>query len=160
MKTKRKRAPSTSKVRRDLTGGKRGDGHKRRRAIRRPDPTRIRIGRPDPSLTAVAGLVMFGVFLRGLGIDHELREAFGSLKGPGAVYPMGTQLRMLLDMLVVGEHRVFGLESLAADALFVRLAGGILPSLDTVYRDLSSHGRHELRCRRGAFDRGMDRPGT
>jgi len=137
VKTKRKHAPSTSKVRRDLTGGKRGDGHKRRRAIRRPDPKRIRVGRPDPSLTAVAGLVMFGVFLRGLGIDHELREAFGSLKSRDAVYPMGTQLRMLLDMFVVGEQRVFGLESLAADALFVRLAGGIIPSLDTVYRDLS-----------------------
>jgi hypothetical protein len=73
MKTKRKRTPSTSKVRLDITGGKRGDANKRRRAIRRPDPKRIRVGRPDPSLTAVAGLVMFGVFLRGLGIDHELR---------------------------------------------------------------------------------------
>jgi hypothetical protein len=136
MMQNRKRAPCTSKVRRDLTGGKRGDGHKRRCAIRRPDPRRIRIGRPDPSLTGVAGLVMFGVFLRGLGIDQELREAFGLLKCADAVYPMGAQLRMLLDMFVVGEHRVFGLESLAADALFVRLAGGIVSSLDTVYRDL------------------------
>jgi hypothetical protein len=31
---------------------------------------------------------------------------------------------------------VFGLESLAADPLFVRLAGGVVPSIDTVYRDL------------------------
>jgi hypothetical protein len=31
---------------------------------------------------------------------------------------------------------VFGLESLAADPLFVRLAGGSVPSLDTMYRDL------------------------
>ena len=85
MMTKRKGASSTSKVRRDITGGKRGDGNKRRRAIRRPDPKRIRIGRPDPSLTAVAGLVMFGVFLRELGIDHELRESFGSLKSSDAV---------------------------------------------------------------------------
>lgn len=80
---------------------------------------------------------MFGVFLRQLGIDQELREAFGSMKSPDAVYPMSAQLRMFLDMLVVGEHRVFGLESLAADALFVRLAGGVIPSLDTAYRDLS-----------------------
>ncbi len=80
---------------------------------------------------------MFGAFLRRLGIDEELREAFGSLKSGDSVYPMGAQLRMLLDMFVVGEHRVFGLESLAADALFARLAGGIIPSLDTVYRDLS-----------------------
>ena len=43
---------------------------------------------------------------------------------------------MLLDANVVGEARVFGLESLAADPLFVRLAGGVVPSIDTVYRDL------------------------
>ena len=137
----RKRAPSTHKVRRDITGGKRGDGNKRRQPIRRPDPQRIRKGRPDSSLTSVAGLVMFGVFLRRLGIDEELREAFGSLKNGTSVYPMAAQLRMLIDMFVVGEHRVFGLESLSADALFAMLAGGIIPSIDTVYRDLSRFDR-------------------
>jgi hypothetical protein len=124
-----------------MTGGKRGDGHKRKQPVRRPDPQRIRIGRPDPSLTAVAGLVMLGVFLKGLGIDQELREAFGSMKSPDSVYPMGTQLRMLLDLFMVGEHRVFGLESMAGDALFVRLAGGVVPSIDTGYRDLSRFDR-------------------
>lgn len=134
--TKQKRTPSTRKVRRDATGGKRGNGHQRRRPIRRPDPSRIRVGPTDPSLTSVAGLVMFGVFLRGLGVDRELRETFGSLKSRDAIYPMAAQLRLLLDLFVVGEHRVFGLESLAADALFVHLCGGVVPSLDTVYRDL------------------------
>lgn len=137
MKRKRKRAPSTHKVRRDLIGGKRGDGHKRKKPVQRPNPQRIRTGRPDPSLTACAGLVMFGVFVRLLGVDHELFEAFGLVKSIACVYPMAAQLRMLIDMLVVGEHRVFGLESLAADSLFVRLAGGVVPSLDTVYRDLA-----------------------
>jgi hypothetical protein len=85
----------------------------------------------------VAGLVMFGVFLRGLGVDRTLREAFASLKSREAIYPMAAQLRMLLDLFIVGEHRVFGLESLAADPLFVHLAGGVVPSLDTVYRDLA-----------------------
>jgi hypothetical protein len=80
---------------------------------------------------------MFGVFLRGLGVDRDLRRAFAALKGRGAVYPMAAQLRMLLDLFVVGEHRVFGLESLAADPLFVHLAGGVVSSLDTVYRDLA-----------------------
>jgi hypothetical protein len=80
---------------------------------------------------------MFGVFLRSLGVDRALREAFASLKSRDVIYPMATQLRMLLDMFVVGEHRVFGLESLAADSLFVHLAGGVVPSLDTVYRDLA-----------------------
>lgn len=124
-------------MRRDATGGKRADGHERRRAIRRPDPSTIRKGSPDPSLTSVAGLVMFGVFLRSLGVDRALREAFASMKSRDAIYPMAAQLRMLLDLFIVGEHRVFGLESLAADPLFVHLAGGVVPGLDTVYRDLA-----------------------
>src|SRR5581483_10120287 len=117
---KNKRTPRTRKVRRDATGGKRGDGHRRRRAIRRPDPRRIRVGKPDASLTAVAGLVMFGAFLRVLGVDRELHDAFGALKASRMViYPMAAQMRMLLDLFVVGEHRVFGLKALSADALFV-----------------------------------------
>lgn len=134
--TKQIRPPSTRKVRRDATGGKRADGHQRQRAIRRPDPSTIHRGPVDPSLTGVAGLVMFGVFLRSLGVDRALREAFAGLKSRDAIYPMAAQLRLLLDLFVVGEHRVFGLESLAADPLFVHLAGGVVPSLDTVYRDL------------------------
>jgi Transposase DDE domain group 1 len=38
-----------------------------------------------------------------------------------------------MDAFAAGEARVFGL----ADPLFVRLAGGVVPSLDTVYRDLA-----------------------
>lgn len=135
--SKQTHPPSTRKVRRDATGGKRADGHRRRIAVRRPDPSTIRKGPSDPSLTGVAGLIMFGTFLRTLGVDRALREAFSKLKSPEAIYPMAAQLRMLLDMFVVGEHRVFGLESLAADPLFVHLCGGVVPSLDTVYRDLT-----------------------
>ena len=71
------------------------------------------------------------------GIDAELARLFFRLKSsPMVIYPMETQLRLLLDANVAGEHRVFGLESLAPDPLFVRLAGGVVPSIDTVYRDL------------------------
>jgi hypothetical protein len=42
-----------------VTGGKRADGHQRRQAVRRPDPSTIRKGPGDPTLTSVAGLVMF-----------------------------------------------------------------------------------------------------
>jgi len=134
---KRKHTPSTRKVRRDLVGGKRGDGDKRTRAIRRPDPRKIRVGRTDPSLTAVAGLVAFGSFLRDLGVDRTLRQLFGELKSRLlGIYPIEAQLRLLIDAFVVGEHRVFGVEGLAADPLFVMLAGGVLPSVDTLYRDL------------------------
>jgi hypothetical protein len=124
-------------VRRDVRGGKRGDGHRRNRRICRADPTRIRAGRNDATLTSVAGLASFGVFCRRKGLDAELRRRFARLKsGSSVVYPMEAQLRLLLDANVVGETRVFGLESLAADPLVVHLAGGVVPSLDTVYRDL------------------------
>jgi hypothetical protein len=131
------RATSIHKVRRDVRGGKRGDGHRREQKIRRADPTRIRAGRSDATLTSVAGLASFGVFCRRKGIDADLGRRFGRLKSSRkVVYPMEAQLRLLLDANVAGEARVFGLESLAADPLFVRLAGGVVPSLDTVYRDL------------------------
>lgn len=133
-----KRAPSTSKVRRDVTGGKRGDGNRRRGRVRRPDPATIHAGAPDPNLTGVAGLVGFGVHLRRLGVDRELREKLGRLKaGPRVVYPMGAQMRLLMDAVAVGEPRVFGVEALSADPLFTHLAGGVVPSIDTLYDDLA-----------------------
>ena len=134
---KRKHTPSTRKVRRDFVGGKRGDGDRRTRAIRRPDPRRIHVGPTDPSLTAVAGLVMFGAFVREIGLDKQMRQLFGDLKSRTlGIYPMEAQLRLLIDLFVVGEQRVFGVEGLAADPLFVLLAGGVIPSIDTLYRDL------------------------
>jgi Transposase DDE domain group 1 len=137
MRTRTTHATSIHKVRRDVRGGKRGDGDRRHRRIRRADPTRIQEGRRDATLTGVAGLASFGVFCRRKGIDAEFRRLFYRLKsGRLVVYPMETQLRLLLDANIAGEARVFGLESLAADPLFVRLAGGVVPSIDTVYRDL------------------------
>lgn len=127
-------------MRREILGGKRGPGHHWQRAgrkIRRPDAGCIAEGQPDATLTGVGGLVGFGQFTRRHGIEGELRRRFGSLKrGPSVVYPMAEQLRLLLDLAVVGEDRIFALEALSADRLFVHLAGGAIPSLDTVYRDL------------------------
>lgn len=138
--TKTTHATSIHKVRRDVLGGKRGQGHewqRRGRKVRRPDVERISEGRPDPTLTSVGGLVAFGQFTRRLGVERELRGRFGPLKeGRYVVYPMEAQLRLLLDLAVAGEDRVFALEALAADRLFVHLAGGMLPGIDTVYRDL------------------------
>jgi hypothetical protein len=130
---------SIHKVRRDALGGKRGDGHRSRwERIVRPDPRRIRAGRCDASLTGCGGLAQFGAYLRQQGIDAELARRFACLKdGRLVIYPMQAQMRLLIDAAVLGEDRVFGLESWAADPLFVRLAGGVVPSLDTVYRDLA-----------------------
>lgn len=122
-------------MRRDIVGGKRPA--RRRDRVRRPDPTRIGLGPTDESLTSVAGLARFGAFLREQGIDRALRE-FRSLKPHGGtVYAMDAQMRLLIDAHAAGETRVFGIEALASDPLFVRLAGGRIPSLDTLYRDLN-----------------------
>lgn len=138
--------PSTSKVRRDVTGGKRGNGNERTRRVRRADPRSIRNGQADRNLTGAAGIAAFGSYLRGAGVDSDLRRMFAHMKtGPRVVYPMETQLRLLMDLFVLGEHRVFSLEAAAADPLFVKLAGGVVPSLDTVYRDLGRFSAEELR---------------
>src|SRR5271163_5042976 len=112
---------SIHKVRRDALGGKRGDGHKRLGHRRvRPDPRRIQSGPGDPSLTGCGGLVRFGTFLLQQGVDDGLKQRFERLKdGPLVVYPMPAQLRLLIDAAAIGEDRVFGLESWAADPLFV-----------------------------------------
>jgi hypothetical protein len=132
--------PSTRKVRRLASGGKRGSGwewQRRGRRVRRPDPRSMTVCEGERNLTAVAGLVAFGQFLRSEGIDSELSAAFGHMKhGPMVVYPMGAQLRLMLDLHVAGEGRVFGLEALAHDPLLAKLAGGALPSIDVLYDDL------------------------
>jgi hypothetical protein len=141
-------APSTRKVRRDVLCGKRGQGHALQvlgRRVRRPDPRRMRRGEDDRSMTAMAGLVSFGAFCREQGVDRKLREYFGQMKrGAGVVYPMEAQLRLLLDLQVAGEGRVFGLESHAQDPVLKHLAGGFLPSIDVLYDDLCRFGRDEL----------------
>lgn len=105
----------------------------------------FRVGRPDPNLTAVAGLVPFGVYLRKIEVDRQLHQLFDRLKSSHqVVYPMGAQMRLLLDAFAVGETRVFGVEALASDPLFVHLAGGGIPSIDTLYDDLNRFDQDAL----------------
>ena len=133
-------APSTGKVRRDTIGGKRGAGHAyqaRGARVRRPDPGKISCAATRDRLTTNSGLVAFGQFLKTQGVDAELRQ-FNHLKTSAqVVYPMDAQMRLLIDANVAGESRVLGVEALAADPLFVRLVGGTVPSIDTLYRDLN-----------------------
>jgi hypothetical protein len=107
------------------------------RKIRRADVRKLRIGEPDAKVTTVGGLVSFNAYVRDQGLHRELARRFGHLKtGRGVVYPMGAQMQLLLDMSVTGGQRVFDLEILAADPLFVHLAGGSVPSIDILYDDL------------------------
>ena len=129
--------PGTKKVRRDSLGGKRGNGDRRSCRIRRPDPRKIHLGRPDPGLTGFGGLAQFGGFVRDIGVTAALRQLFYRLKsGVLVVYPMEAQIELLIDAAATGEHRVFGIEALSADPVFEHLAGGVVPSIDTIYRDL------------------------
>ncbi|KYF54356.1 hypothetical protein BE08_03170 [Sorangium cellulosum] len=121
--------------RRELGFKRKGDGRHQER-IRRPDPRRIHVEPTEKNLTGVAGLAPFGAFLRELGIDAALSRRFSRLKtGRTVIYPMAAQMRPLMDSALAGEERVFGIEALAVDPLFVRLTGGVVPSIDTVYRD-------------------------
>jgi len=150
MKKQTRPTPSIQRIRRLAAGGKRAAGWRlqgQNRRIRRPDPGRVHFGAEDSSLTSVAGLVPFGRHLRKIGLDDELTRAFGHLKqGLFVVYPMAAQLRTLIDANAVGEPRIFGIEGLAADPLFARLAGGSVASIDTHYRDLVRFGALEIFC--------------
>lgn len=137
---KRSRSPASpsSKVRRDLLGGQRGTGHRDRQRVQRPDPRRILQGPDDPSLSSFGGLVSFGCLLETSGVAAQLRALCAPLKtGATVVYPMEAQVRLLLDLLVVGGTRIFDLEYLARDPLLVHLAGGRLCCLDTLYKDIT-----------------------
>jgi hypothetical protein len=95
----------------------------------------------------------------------------GNLKtGAGVVYPMGSQMQLSMDASVAGAQRVFDMERLAADPLFVHLAGSYHPILTRVaqsgtggrrtpsHRDLhrsrprrrrATHRHHRAHQRRG-----------
>lgn len=144
----RRPTPSTRKVRRLSRGGKRGPGHEwqaRGRRVRRPDPRSISVKTTAAALTGVAGLAEFGAFVRTIGLRKDLAERFAHLKrGRGVVYPMHEQLQLVMDLHVAGEGRVFGLEALAHDPLFVTLAGGAVPSIDVIYDDFGRCGAGEI----------------
>ncbi len=148
---------STPRVRRELAGGKRPLGHRTPQPVRRPDPRRFSIEPTDAPLTAFSGLVGFGVFLRKIGIDRELHDAFDPLKPSRlTVYSMGDVLRLIIDAQVLGRSRVFAIEALAGDALFTALAGGQIPSVDVLYDDLRRFGPEDLqRLRNLAIEQGL-----
>jgi hypothetical protein len=78
-------------------------------------------------------------------LGHRLSRDFGYLKsGKQVVYPMHTQMRLLIDAAVVGARRVFDFEWLATDPVFEHLAGGAVPSIDTLYDHLRRFGPEEL----------------
>lgn len=148
MKTTDTAASSTEKVRRERLGSKRAPGWEWQRAnrrVRRAQVSTMRMGRADGSLSAVGGLVSFNAFVQSEGIGRMLHHHFGHLKvGDRVVYPMHTQMQLLIDASVAGARRVFDFEHLATDPLFTHLAGGAVPSIDVLYDDLRRFGPDDL----------------
>jgi hypothetical protein len=113
--------------------------------VRRNAARAISIGPTDPTLSGLGGLVSFNTFVQREKLGDALRAHFGHLKqGSRVVYPMATQIHLLLDASIAGASRVFDIEWLAADPLFTHLAGGAVPSVDTLYRDLQRFGPEDL----------------
>lgn len=141
-------APGTWKVRRGTLGCKRASGWEwqdRGRRVRRADVRELKRGPDDPALSGVGGLVEFNAFVQHERLGRRLSHDFGHLKaGKQVVYPMHTQMQLLIDAAMVGARRVFDFEWLAADPLFEHLAGGAVPSIDTLYDDLRRFGPDEL----------------
>lgn len=148
MKTKTPNAPGTEKVRRATLGSKRAPGWEWQnsgRRVRRADVRKLRCGPDDPSLSGVGGLVDFNAFVQSEHLGRRLARDFGHLKtGRQVVYPMHAQIQLLIDAAVVGARRVFDFEWLATDPIFEHLAGGAVPSIDTLYDDLRRFGPEEL----------------
>ena len=120
--------------------------------MRRADSSALRMGKPDASLSGLGGLAGFNAFVQREGLGKELRGLFGDMKvGRRVVYPMHTQIQLLIDASIAGATRVFDFEWLAADPLFCHLAGGAVPSIDTVYDDLRRFGATELDKLRGVL---------
>ncbi len=139
-------------------GGKRGVGRASGRRARRADPARTRASGTDPRLTASAGLLGFGSYLRSEGVDRWMSKTFERLKtGPNLVYPMGFQLRLMVDLLASGETRPFGLEAKAGDALFSHICEHQVPSVDTLYDDLARFDEQALAdLEEGVATQGME----
>lgn len=139
---------STWKVRRPNVGSKRAPGWEwqaANRQVRRASARALRAGKPDATLSSVGGLASFNTFVQAEGLGRTLYERFGHLKvGSRVVYPMHTQMQLLVDAAVAGAKRVFDFEWLAGDPLFTHLAGGAVPSVDVVYDDLRRFGSQEL----------------
>jgi hypothetical protein len=145
--TKTPNAPGTQKVRRATLGSKRAPGwdwQASGRRVRRADVRELKRGADDPSLSGVGGLVDFNAFAQREGLGRQLARDFGHLKtGKQVVYPMHTQIQLLIDAAVVGARRVIDFEWLANDPLFEHLAGGAVPSVDALYDNLRRFGPDE-----------------
>lgn len=127
-------------MRRESLGCKRAGGtilRRENRRVRRANARTLRRGADDRTLSGLGGLVRFNAFVQEQGLPARFRSTFGRLKTSArVVYPIHCQMQLLLDAAVAGARRVFDVEHMAPDPVFTHLAGGSVPSIDTLYDDL------------------------
>jgi hypothetical protein len=111
------------------------------RRVRRADVRELKRGRMIQRCPGLVGWLTFTAFVQRERLGRRLARDFGHLKvGKRVVYPMHGQMQLLTDAAVVGAPRVFDFEWLATDLIFEHLAGGAVPSVDTLYDDLRRLG--------------------
>ena len=76
----------------------------------------------DISLTSYAGLELFGRYLRMLGFNRLVREAFSGRAG-WTDFGVVAMVRLLIGLLVVGGRRVRHLAFVQGDPVFERFCG-------------------------------------
>ena len=88
----------------------------------------------DVALTSYAGLELFGRYLRMMGFNRLVREAFSG-RGGWTDFGVVAMVRLLIGLLVVGGRRVRHLGFVQGDPVFERFCGlRRLPSARTVGR--------------------------
>ncbi|NIO42471.1 MAG: hypothetical protein GTO41_21375, partial [Burkholderiales bacterium] len=76
----------------------------------------------DIALTSYAGLELFGRYLRTLGFNRLVREAFSG-RASWTDFGVVAMVRLLIGLLVVGGRRVRHLAFVQGDPVFERFCG-------------------------------------
>jgi len=130
-----------------IRGGKRSAKRAKRGAARsRPV---LRIGKPDASLTGLAGLVTVEELTARLGLVAELDRAIGPVKDRDRGHTAGQLLVGMAAGLLAGQDCLTGLDRVRADPGSGLLAGAPVPAATTAAGlarrfDPQAHGPHRL----------------
>jgi len=131
-----------------IRGRQRGDKRRALRRARVSGPV-VRIGKPDASLTGLAGLVTVDELAVRLGIVAELDRAIGPVKDRDRGHTAGQLLVGMAAGLLAGQDCLAGLDRVRADAGSGLLAAAPVPAATTAAGlarrfHPQAHGPHRL----------------
>ncbi len=108
--------------------------------------------------TCYGGFNAVSDFVRAVGMDAALTEAFGAEKAPWATYPLSETLRHLLDGYLLGVERVWHFADLEQEPLLcAKRDRARLPDYTLLYRDLARFETPGLLGRLRAVSEGLVR---